>query len=184
MRDRFAALTPGDPADPATTLAPLSSERAANALMDQVEDAVAKGATVVVGGGRPDLPGAFVEPTILTGVSPAMRAYHEELFGPVAVVHSVAGEDEAVALANATPFGLGGSVFAADVDRAHRVAARLDSGMVWINRPALSRPELPFGGIKRSGYGRELGAPGLEEFANRKLICAVAPDAPVGAFAG
>jgi succinate-semialdehyde dehydrogenase/glutarate-semialdehyde dehydrogenase len=184
MRDRFAALTPGDPADPSTTLAPLSSERAAHALLDQVEDAVAKGATVIIGGGRPDLPGAFVEPTILTGVSPAMRAYHEELFGPVAVVHSVADEDEAVALAKATPFGLGGAVFAADVDRAHRVAARLDSGMVWINRPAASRPELPFGGIKRSGYGRELGAAGIEEFANRKLICAVAPDAPVGGFAG
>jgi succinate-semialdehyde dehydrogenase / glutarate-semialdehyde dehydrogenase len=153
-------------------------------LMDQVEDAVAKGATVVVGGGRPDLPGAFVEPTILTGVSPAMRAYHEELFGPVAVVHSVADEDEAVALADATPFGLGGAVFAADIDRAHRVAARLDTGMVWINRPAVSRPELPFGGIKRSGYGRELGAAGIEEFANRKVICAVAPDAPVGGFAG
>jgi succinate-semialdehyde dehydrogenase / glutarate-semialdehyde dehydrogenase len=100
------------------------------------------------------------------------------------VVYSVAGEDEAVALANATPFGLGGSVFAADVDRAHRVAARLETGMVWINRPAASRPELPFGGIKRSGYGRELGAPGIEEFANRKLICAVAPDAPIGGFAG
>ncbi len=184
MRDRFAALTPGDPADPATTLAPLSSERAATDLMDQVGDAVAGGATVVVGGGRPDLPGAFVEPTILTGVTPAMRAYHEELFGPVAVVHRVAGEDEAVALANDTPFGLGGSVFAADVDRARRVAARLDAGMVWINRPAASRPELPFGGVKRSGYGRELGAAGIEEFANRKLICAVAPDAPFGGFAG
>jgi succinate-semialdehyde dehydrogenase / glutarate-semialdehyde dehydrogenase len=152
--------------------------------MDQVEDAVAAGATVVIGGGRPDLPGAFVEPTILTGVTPEMRAYHEELFGPVAVVYSVAGEDEAVALANDTPFGLGGSVFAADADRAQRVAARLDCGMVWINRPAASRPELPFGGIKRSGYGRELGAPGIEEFANRKLICAVAPDAPFGGFAG
>jgi succinate-semialdehyde dehydrogenase / glutarate-semialdehyde dehydrogenase len=184
MRDRFAALTPGDPADPATTLAPLSSERAAQALMDQVEDAVAKGATVVVGGGRPDLPGAFVEPTILTGVTPAMRAYHEELFGPVAVIYGVAGEDEAVALANDSPFGLGGSVFAADAHRARRVAARLESGMVWINRPAASRPELPFGGIKRSGYGRELAAAGFEEFANRKLVCAVAPDAPVGGFAG
>ena len=184
MRDRFATLVPGDPADPATTLAPLSSERAAQDLMEQVEDAVAEGATVVIGGGRPDLPGAFVEPTILTGVTPGMRAYHEELFGPVAVVHRVAGEDEAVDLANDTPFGLGGSVFAADVDRARRVAARLDAGMVWINRPAASRPELPFGGIKRSGYGRELGTVGIEEFANRKLVGEVGPDAPVGGFAG
>jgi succinate-semialdehyde dehydrogenase/glutarate-semialdehyde dehydrogenase len=120
-----------------------------------------------------NLPGAFVEPTILTGVSPAMRASHEELFGPVAV-----------ALANDTPFGLGRSVFAADVDRAQRVAARLDAGMAWVNRPVAWRAEPSFGGIKRSGYGRELGAAGVDEFANRKLICAVASDAPVGGFAG
>ena len=120
--------------------------------MDQVEDAVAKGATVIVGGGRaPDLPGAFVEPTILTGVSPAMRAYHEELFGPVAVVYSVAGEDEAVALGERHALRPRRGGLRRDVDRAQRVAARLDAGMVWINRPAASRPELPFGGIKRSG---------------------------------
>ena len=184
MRDRFAALTPGDPADPATTLAPLSSERAAQALIHQVEDAAAQGATVVIGGGRPDLPGAFVEPTILTGVSPAMRAYHEELFGPVAVVHSVAARTRPSHSRTTRRSASAASVFAADIGRAQRVAARLDAGMVWINRPAASRPELAFGGIKRSGYGRELGAAGIEEFANRKLICAVAPDAPFGGFAG
>jgi succinate-semialdehyde dehydrogenase/glutarate-semialdehyde dehydrogenase len=139
---------------------------------------------VVVGGGRPDRPGAFVQPTILTGVTPAMRAYHEELFGPVAVVYRVTGEDEAVALANDTPYGLGGSVFSSDLEWARHVAGRIASGMVFINRPALSRPELPFGGIKRSGYGRELSELGIQEFVNKKLILSVAPDAPVGGFTG
>jgi succinate-semialdehyde dehydrogenase/glutarate-semialdehyde dehydrogenase len=184
MRDRFAALEPGDPADPGTTFGPLSSEHAVQTLMEQVEDAVEKGATVVVGGGRPDLPGAFVEPTILTDVTPEMRAYHEELFGPVAVVYRVADDEAAIALANDTEFGLGGSVFASDLDRAQRVADRVDSGMVWINHPTASRPELPFGGIKRSGYGRELSDLGMQEFVNKKLICAVGPDAPIRGFAG
>jgi succinate-semialdehyde dehydrogenase / glutarate-semialdehyde dehydrogenase len=121
--------------------------------MEQVEDAITKGATLVVGGSRPDLPGAFVEPTILTGVTRTMRAYHEELFGPVAVVHRVEDDDEAVALANDSPYGLGGSVFGGDVERARRVAHRVESGMVFINHPALSCPKLPFGGVKRSGYG-------------------------------
>jgi succinate-semialdehyde dehydrogenase/glutarate-semialdehyde dehydrogenase len=184
LRDRFAALEPGDPADPKTHLGPLSSERAATKLMEQVADAVDKGATVVVGGGRPDRPGAFVQPTILTGVTPEMRAYHEELFGPVAVVYRVTGEDEAIALANDTPYGLGASVFSSDLERARRVAGRIASGMVFINRPALSRPELPFGGIKRSGYGRELADLGMMEFANRKLVCTLASTAPIEGFAG
>jgi succinate-semialdehyde dehydrogenase/glutarate-semialdehyde dehydrogenase len=184
MRERFAALRPGDPADPATTLGPLSSEHAVETLMEQVQDAVDHGATVVIGGGRPDGPGAFFDATILTGVTPEMRAYHEELFGPVAVVHHVADDDEAVALANDTDYGLGGAVFGSDLQRARRVADRIDTGMVFINNPALSRPELPFGGIKRSGYGRELGELGMREFANEKLVLAVPPDAPVRGFAG
>jgi succinate-semialdehyde dehydrogenase / glutarate-semialdehyde dehydrogenase len=184
MRDRFAALRPGDPADPGTTFGPLSSERSAQTLMEQVEDAVDKGATVVVGGGRPDLPGAFVEPTILTDVTPDMRAYHEELFGPVAVVHRVADDEAAIALANDSRYGLGGAVFADDPARARRVADAVDSGMVWINSPTGSRPELPFGGIKQSGYGRELADLGMQEFANHKLICAVSPDAPLRGFGG
>jgi succinate-semialdehyde dehydrogenase/glutarate-semialdehyde dehydrogenase len=184
LREHFAALRPGDPADPETTYGPLSSARAADTLMEQVEDAICKGATVVVGGGRPDLPGAFVEPTILTGVTAAMRAYREELFGPVAVVHRVEDDAQAIVLANDSPYGLGGSVFAGDEERARRVADRIESGMVFINHPALSRPELPFGGIKRSGYGRELAELGMLEFANRKLICVVPVDAPLGSFAG
>ncbi len=170
LRQRFEALTPGDPMDPATTLGPLSSEAAAENLVSQIRDTAAQGATMMTGGGRVDRPGAFVEPTILTDVRPGMRAYHEELFGPVAVVYQVANDDEAVSLANDSPYGLGGVVMCRDLDRARRIAERLDTGMVWINHPTSSRPELPFGGIRRSGYGRELSDLGIKEFVNRKLV--------------
>jgi succinate-semialdehyde dehydrogenase/glutarate-semialdehyde dehydrogenase len=124
---------------------------------------------VVTGGSRPDHPGAFVEPTILTDVTPGMRAYDEELFGPAAVVYKVANEDEAVELANNSRFGLGAAVFSSDLDRARSVAERIEAGMVWVNQPTGSAAELPFGGVKRSGYGRELSELGMFEFANRKL---------------
>ena len=176
FRDRLATLEPGDPADPATTLGPVCSERAAVGLVDQVQDAVDNGATVVIGGGRVDRPGAFVEPTILTGVTPDMRVYHEELFGPVAVVYRVRDEDAAIELANDSPFGLGGAVFSSDLERARRVADRLACGMVWINSPVSSQPDLPFGGIKRSGFGRELSDLGMREFVNNKLIRTVAAE--------
>jgi succinate-semialdehyde dehydrogenase/glutarate-semialdehyde dehydrogenase len=166
----FEALRPGDPADPATTLAPLSSEQAAKDLTAQVQDAVDKGATVVTGGGRPDRQGAFVDATILTDVRPGMRAYSEELFGPVVPVYGVASDGEAVELANATSFGLGGTVMCSDLQRARSVADRIDSGMVWINQPTSSEPGLPFGGVKRSGFGRELSQLGTYGFTNRKLI--------------
>jgi succinate-semialdehyde dehydrogenase / glutarate-semialdehyde dehydrogenase len=169
LAQAFGTFTPGDPSDPSTTLAPLSSEQAAKDLHAQIQDAVDKGATVVTGGGRPDSPGAFVEPTILTDVTPEMRAYSEELFGPAAVVYKVADEDEAVQLANNSRFGLGAAVFSGDVDRARSVADRLEAGMVWVNAPTGSAAELPFGGVKRSGYGRELSELGMFEFANRKL---------------
>jgi succinate-semialdehyde dehydrogenase / glutarate-semialdehyde dehydrogenase len=166
----FAALRPGDPADPATTLGPLSSERAAIDLIGQVRDAVDKGATVVTGGGRPEHKGAFVDATVLTGVRPGMRAYSEELFGPVAAVYRVASDDEAVELANVTSFGLGGTVFCSDLQRARSVADRIDSGMVWINQPTSTQADLPFGGVKRSGFGRELSQLGMYGFTNRKLV--------------
>ncbi len=166
----MAAQTTGDPTDPATTYGPLVSEQAVQGLLAQVQDAVDKGATVRTGGGRPDAPGAFIEPTVLTDVTPQMRAYHEELFGPVAVVYRVADADAAVALANDTPFGLGGVVYSTDEAVAMDVANRLDTGMVWINEPQGGGPELPFGGTKRSGVGRELGPYGIDEFVNRKLI--------------
>ena len=171
----MAALRPGDPADPASDLGPLSSEAAAERLMGQISDAVDKGATLRTGGKRVDRPGAFVEPTVLTDVTPQMRAYHEELFGPAAVIYRVADASEAVELANSSPFGLGGVVYSADAGRAQEVADLLETGMVWINSPQGSMADLPFGGTKRSGTGRELGPYGIDEFVNKKLIYTPAP---------
>ncbi len=167
---RMAASVPGDPSDPATRFGPLSSAAAAAGLQDQVDDAVAKGATLHTGGHRIDGPGAYFEATVLTGVTPEMRAFTEELFGPAAVVYRVADEEEAIELANNSPYGLGGSVFSTDVSRAKDVAARLETGMVWINSVTGTQPDLPFGGIKRSGVGRELARYGMDEFVNKKLI--------------
>jgi succinate-semialdehyde dehydrogenase / glutarate-semialdehyde dehydrogenase len=167
---QMATQTTGDPFDPATTYGPLSSEQALQGLLDQIQDAVAKGATLRTGGKRLDRPGAFLEATVLTDVTPQMRAFREELFGPVAVVYKVADADEAVTLANDTPYGLGGAVYTADEQLALDIADRLDTGMVWINSPEGGGAELPFGGTKRSGIGRELGPAGIDEFVNRKLI--------------
>lgn len=166
----MAALRMGDPTDPETSYGPLCSEAAATGLMAQVQDAIDKGATVHTGGRRPDGPGAYVEATVLTDVTPDMRAYREELFGPVAVVYRVRDAEEALELANDTPFGLGGSVYHTDRDVALDLANRLDTGMVWVNEPEGGGPELPFGGTKRSGVGRELGPYGIDEFVNKKLI--------------
>jgi len=172
----MAEQVTGDPTDPKTTFGPLSSEQAAENLMAQITDAVSKGATVHLGGARLDRPGAFVEATVLSGVTPEMRAYREELFGPAAVVYRVASVDEAVALANDSPYGLGGAVFAEDEALALAVADQLDTGMVWINEPEGGGPDLPFGGTKRSGVGRELGPAGIAEFVNKKLIHTPAKD--------
>ena len=166
----MASLTPGDPFDKASDFGPLSSERAARGLVEQITDAVEKGATLRTGGHRVDGPGAFVEATVLTEVTPDMRAYSEELFGPAAVVYRVADADEAVELANSSPFGLGGVVFSADSAKAVDVANRLDTGMVWINSAQGTAADLPFGGTKRSGVGRELGSYGIDEFVNKKLV--------------
>jgi succinate-semialdehyde dehydrogenase / glutarate-semialdehyde dehydrogenase len=173
MREFMAAMSgyvTGDPTDPATSYGPLSSEQAAVTVIAQIDDAVSKGATVHLGGHRLDGPGAFVEATVLTGVTPEMRAYREELFGPVAVVYRVADSDEAVELANSSSFGLGGAVFCSDEKLAVEVADRLDVGMAWVNSAEGGGPELPFGGTKRSGVGRELGPLGIDEFVNKKLI--------------
>jgi succinate-semialdehyde dehydrogenase / glutarate-semialdehyde dehydrogenase len=166
----FAAMVPGDPTDPATVIGPLSSQAAADTLTEQVENAVAEGATVLTGGRRLDGPGAYVEPTLLTGVTPGMRAYSEELFGPVGVVYKVGSADEAVELTNDSSFGLSGSVWSSDLDKAREVADRLDVGMAFVNEHGTSLPGLPFGGVKRSGFGRELGPWGMEEFVNKKLV--------------
>jgi succinate-semialdehyde dehydrogenase/glutarate-semialdehyde dehydrogenase len=166
----MAAQVTGDPTDPGVNYGPLSSERAAQILMEQIDDAVSKGAVVHTGGHRVDRPGAFVEPTVLSGVTPEMRAFSEELFGPAAVVYRVPDADTAVELANSSAYGLGGAVFSGDEELALDVADRLDVGMVWINQAEGGGPELPFGGTKRSGVGRELGPLGIDEFVNKKLI--------------
>jgi succinate-semialdehyde dehydrogenase/glutarate-semialdehyde dehydrogenase len=172
----MAAQKTGDPTDPGTSYGPLSSEAAARGLMEQIDDAVNKGATLRTGGRRPEGPGAFVEATVLTDVTEGMRAFREELFGPAAVIYRVANADEAVALANDTPFGLGAAVYSADQELALDVADRLDTGMVWINSPEGGGAELPFGGTKRSGVGRELGPYGIDEFVNKKLMHVPAAD--------
>jgi succinate-semialdehyde dehydrogenase / glutarate-semialdehyde dehydrogenase len=173
----MAAQTTGDPTDPATNYGPLSSEQAAQNLMAQIDDAVSKGAVVRTGGHRVDRPGAFVEATVLTDVTPEMRAYREELFGPAAVVYKVSSADEAIELANSSPYGLGGAIYSTDVPAALELADRLDTGMVWINEPEGGGADLPFGGTKRSGVGRELGPLGIDEFVNKKLIHAPAVEA-------
>jgi succinate-semialdehyde dehydrogenase/glutarate-semialdehyde dehydrogenase len=167
---KFAHLKVGDPMDRSTELGPLSSEAAAVQIADQVKRTVDAGATVVLGGKRANRAGAFMEPTILTDIKPGMAAYHEELFGPVASFYRVKDEDAAIDLANDSPFGLGGSVFTQDIERGKRVADRMDTGMVFINHPTWTQADLPFGGTKGSGYGRELSALGIEEFVNKKLI--------------
>jgi succinate-semialdehyde dehydrogenase/glutarate-semialdehyde dehydrogenase len=167
---RVAHFKPGDPLDAETTLAPLSSQRAANELVEQIQDAVDKGASLLMGGKHVDMAGAFVEPAVLTGVTQDMRAYSEELFGPAIVIYRAADEQEAIALANDSVYGLGASVFSADPARAQRVGDQLESGMVTVNTPPGSLPDLPFGGIKRSGIGRELGALGIEEFMNKRAV--------------
>jgi succinate-semialdehyde dehydrogenase / glutarate-semialdehyde dehydrogenase len=147
----LAALKPGDPMDEKTTLGPLSTESALVDLLKQVDGAVSKGAKLVMGGKRIDRPGSFMEPTILTDIKPENPAFRDEFFGPVALFFRVKDEDEAIALANDSDFGLGGSVFTKDVARGKRVASRVDTGMMFINNISWSDAELPFGGIKNSG---------------------------------
>lgn len=170
FKAKIENLKVGDPMDRNTEIGPLSSEDAAKKVAKQVADTVKAGATVVIGGKRIKRPGAFMEFTILTDIKPGMVAYDEEIFGPVASFYKVKTEQAAIDLANVTDYGLGGSVFSKDKDRAIRVASQMDTGMVYINQNVSSQPDLPFGGTKRSGYGRELSALAMDEFMNRKLI--------------
>lgn len=174
----MSALQPGDPADPATTLCPVSSDNVLSGLLKQIGIAKAGGAKVATGGSRIDRPGFYLEPTILTDIAEDNPIYTQELFGPVLSFYVVETEEEAVRIANATPFGLGGSVFTADLEHGKDIARRVESGMVFVNRPVWSAPELPFGGVKNSGYGRELSELGIGEFVNRKLIHVSASGSP------
>ena len=173
----FDKVVVGDPLDPNTQLAPLSSEKAVVDVVKQVEIAVNQGAKLVSGGSRLTREGAFMQPTILTGIKPGMTAYSEEIFGPVLCIYGVKDIDEAVKLANDTDFGLGGTVFGTDTDKAVEVARRIDTGMVYINHVTGIAPELPFGGTKNSGYGREQSPAGIYEFVNAKLIRVTTYDA-------
>jgi succinate-semialdehyde dehydrogenase / glutarate-semialdehyde dehydrogenase len=173
------ALTAGDPADAKTTHGPLSTETALVQLLAQVDAAVKGGAELLMGGKRIDCPGAFMQATILANIKPGNPAFRGEFFGPVVSFFRVETEDEAIALANDSDFGLGGSVWTQDEARGKRVASRVETGMMFINNIDWNDADLPFGGIKNSGYGRELGNMGIHEFVNKKLVRTRHVDAPL-----
>jgi len=170
FRTKLSQLIVGDPMEADTQLGPMSSEAAAAQIADQVQKAVDGGATILLGGKRVKREGAFMEPTIIANMQQNNPVYYEELFGPVATFFRVKDEQGAIDLANDSPYGLGGSVFTEDIERGKRVADQIDTGMVFINHPTWTQADLPFGGTKRSGYGRELSELGIDEFVNKKLI--------------
>ena len=170
FKNKLADLVIGNPMEADTQLGPLSSEEAATKIADQVKRAVEGGAKILLGGKRVEQEGAFMEATVITNMLPDNPVYYEEFFGPVAVLFKVKNEQAAIDLANDSPFGLGGSVFTKDIERGKRVADQIDTGMVFINHPTWTQADLPFGGTKGSGYGRELSELGMDEFVNKKLI--------------
>lgn len=168
--DAFQQVKMGDPLDESTTLGPLSSKDALETLSKQVSEAVQKGAKLHFGGKPVNSEGNFFEPTILTHITRDNPAYFEEFFGPVAQIYVVQDDDEAVRLANDSHYGLGGAIFSRDIERAKEMASRIETGMVYINWLTDTAAELPFGGVKRSGFGRELSDLGIKEFVNQKLV--------------
>lgn len=168
--EAFRKVKVGDQMDASTELGPLSSKDALETLTRQVEEAVKNGATLHVGGKPLESKGNFFEPTILTHITRDNPAYFEEFFGPVAQMYVVKDDDEAVKLANDSHYGLGGAVFSQNIERAKRMASRIETGMVYINWLTDTAAELPFGGVKRSGFGRELSDLGIKEFVNQKLV--------------
>jgi succinate-semialdehyde dehydrogenase/glutarate-semialdehyde dehydrogenase len=167
---KMSALIVGDPLDEATQIGPLATRSGRDEIAELVEDAVSKGARVLAGGTTPDLPGWFYSPTVLDGLTPNMRLVMEEAFGPVATVYRVSSRDEAVEIANQTTFGLSSSLWTADASDEEFFIHNIEAGAVFVNGMTISYPELPFGGVKDSGFGRELGAPGIREFCNFKTI--------------
>lgn len=168
--EKMAALVVGDPFDPSTEIGPLATRSGRDDLAELVDDAVAKGAQVLTGGSAPDRAGWFYNPTVIAELTDDMRLVMEESFGPVASLYRVADRDEAVRIANQTTFGLSSAVWTTDADEEAWFIRRLDAGAVFINGMTISYPELPFGGIKDSGYGRELAAAGIREFCNLKTV--------------
>jgi succinate-semialdehyde dehydrogenase/glutarate-semialdehyde dehydrogenase len=167
---RMSGLVVGDPMDEGTDIGPLATEQGRDTLDEQVQDAVAKGATVRCGGRRPDRPGWYYPPTVLTDLDPSMRVWSEEVFGPVATVFRADSLDAALDLANDSPYGLGSNAWTNDPAEQERFIDGLDAGLVFVNGMTVSYPELPFGGVKHSGYGRELSTPGIREFCNTKTV--------------
>ncbi|WP_334333128.1 NAD-dependent succinate-semialdehyde dehydrogenase [Companilactobacillus sp. HBUAS59544] len=170
LKDNFEKLVPGDPMDEHTTVAPMNSKRAKEKLQKQIDTAVENGAKVYYGNQPIDLPGQFIQPTILTDIDKDNPEFYDELFGPVAQVFKVSSDQEAIDLANDSELGLGGIVVSKDAQHGHRVAEKIETGMVFVNSFLVSLPELPFGGVKGSGYGRELSQLGLNAFTNEKLV--------------
>ena len=169
--NHIKALKVGDPLEKGTQVGPMARADLRDELHDQVERSVRAGAKIVLGGTVPNQPGAYYSPTVLTNVKPGIAAFDEETFGPVAAVIRVKDEAEAIAMANHSRFGLGSSVWSRDLDRANRVAGQIESGMVFINSMTRSDSRLPFGGVKASGFGRELWTQGIRSFANVKTVC-------------
>ena len=168
--ERMEARVVGDPMQEGTDVGPLATEQQRADVVELVDDAVAHGAVVRCGGTVPDGPGWYYPPTVLTGITPAMRVHTEEVFGPVATVYRVGGMDEAVELANGTEFGLGANAWTEDAHERERFLDGIEAGMVFFNGNVTSYPELPFGGVKTSGYGRELTAHGIREFCNLQAV--------------
>lgn len=175
---KFKELKVGDPMDEETDMGPMSSKKALKTILEQVQKAAEQGANILMGGHQLDRPGVFMEPTFITDITPEMDAYHEEFFGPVFMLYVVKDEAEAIQLANDTKYGLGASVFSEDEERALKVAKQIVSGMVYINHETSNAPQLPFGGTKNSGYGREQGKAGIYEFVNAKLVRVTKPSNP------
>ena len=184
FKEKMDALEAGDPMDENTRLGPLSSKNALDNLIDQVDKARQAGARLVTGGERINRPGYYFKPAILTDIDSENPAFAQEFFGPVLSFYVVDTEDEAIELANATPFGLGSTVFSGDVERARKFAEGIEAGMVTINNPTWTAPELPFGGVKNSGYGRELSELGFGEFVNQRLVSVHQPGSPPPGGAG
>ncbi|NPD70247.1 NAD-dependent succinate-semialdehyde dehydrogenase (plasmid) [Lichenicola cladoniae] len=173
--EEFTKLIPGDPSQDGTSLAPMCSGAALSLALKQIDEAVAAGARVLIGGKRIPRSGYFLEPTLLADVTPQNPAFYQEFFAPVAMLFRVQDESEAIRFANDSLYGLGGTIISANVGRAKRMASLIETGMVCINETGSSAPELPFGGVKNSGFGRELSDLGINEFVNKKLVKVAAP---------
>lgn len=170
LKANIDKLTVGDPIDSKTDVGPLANEQMIRDIERQVKESIAQGAVVLTGGKKPDRPGHYYLPTILVSVSESMPVMSEEVFGPVIPVYTAKDDEDAIRVANASDYGLGATIFAGDTKKAQAIAARIESGNVFINNQVKSDPRLPFGGVKKSGYGRELSHYGIKEFVNIKTV--------------